>query len=164
MSDLVRLMHYDPRWRQEFEQTRSSILQSCEGWVSEVYHVGSTAISGLIARPIVDCVAVVSEAEGFEEASICIEGLNFKVTANPDWLTSGRFLIKPRAGAQTHHVYLLVAGDEWLQRFLTVRDTFRENPELAIRFEETKVHHWKCSDGDRELYQNAKHPFFEIIR
>ncbi|MDG2222325.1 MAG: GrpB family protein, partial [Rubripirellula sp.] len=42
-------MHYDPRWRQEFEQTRSSILSSTEGWVTGVEHIGSTAISGLIA-------------------------------------------------------------------------------------------------------------------
>lgn len=164
MSSLTRLMHYDPRWRQEFQQTRSSILQSCEGWVSEVHHVGSTAISGLIARPIVDCAAVVSDAEGFEEASVCIEGLNFKVRSNPDWLTSGRFLVKPRSGDPTHHIYLFVAGDGWLERILAVRKALRDNPEIAVRFEETKVHHWKCNEGDADQYQQAKAPFFEAVK
>ncbi len=60
----VRLMHYDPRWRQEFEQTRSSILHSCAGWVTAVEHIGSTAISGLIARPTIDVIASVADDEG----------------------------------------------------------------------------------------------------
>jgi GrpB-like predicted nucleotidyltransferase (UPF0157 family) len=53
----VRMMHYDPRWPQEFEQTRSGILQCCRGDVIEVCHIGSTAVSGLVAQPIIDLVA-----------------------------------------------------------------------------------------------------------
>jgi GrpB-like predicted nucleotidyltransferase (UPF0157 family) len=112
----------------------------------------------------VDCIAVVSDPDGFEEASVFIEGLNFRLHDNPEWLTSGRFLAKPRAGEHTHHVYLLLAGDPWLDRMLAVRDTLRDNPEVAIRFEETKVHHWKCSEGDSQRYEEAKQPFFEHVK
>jgi GrpB-like predicted nucleotidyltransferase (UPF0157 family) len=163
MPDTTRLTHYDPRWRQEFEQTRSSILQSCEGWVSDVQHVGSTAISGIIARPIVDCVAFVSDPAGFEEASICIEGLNFRVLPNPDWLPSGRWLVKPRAGESTHHVYLFLGDDSHAFRMIRLRDTLRNDRELAMKFEETKVHHWKCKEGEPDAYADAKAPLFEAI-
>ncbi len=76
-EDRVRLMHYDPRWRQEFEQTRSSILHSCAGWVTAVEHIGSTAISGLIARPTIDVVAAVQDDTSIEQAACLIEGLNY---------------------------------------------------------------------------------------
>ena len=72
----VRLMHYDPRWRQEFQQTKSSILHSCAGWVTAVEHVGSTAISGLIARPIIDVLAAVADESALATAAQLIEGLN----------------------------------------------------------------------------------------
>ena len=163
MSDFVRLMHYDPRWRQDFQQVRSSILQSCEGWVSEVFHIGSTAISGIIARPIIDCAAVVSSPDGFNDATVFIEGLNFRLQENPRWLKTGRFLTKPRAGEPTHHVFLFLEQDPWLKRILAVRDVLQSDRELAMKFEETKVHHWKCSEGDAELYQQAKAPFFQAV-
>lgn len=164
MSDSIRLMHYDPRWRQEFQQTRSSILHSCEGWVSDVHHIGSTAISGIIARPIVDCAVVVPNPDGFDEATVFIEGLNFRLQKNPKWLSGGRFLTKPRAGEATHHVYLFIEGEPILNRMLAVRNLLQDNRELALRFEETKVHHWKCSEGDASRYEEIKTAFFETVQ
>ena len=70
----VRLMHYDPRWRQQFQQTRSSILHSCAGWVTAVEHVGSTTISGLIARPTIDVLAAVMDEDSLMVAAELIEG------------------------------------------------------------------------------------------
>ena len=81
----VRLMHCDPRWRQEFQQTRSSILHSCAGWVTAVEHVGSTAIPGLISRPIIDVLAGVADESGLGKASNLIEGLNFRINDSPEW-------------------------------------------------------------------------------
>ena len=78
-DDPVRLMYYDPRWRQEFEQTRSSILHSCAGWVTAVEHIGSTAIPGLVARPTIDVAAAADDQEGMEQASLLIEGLNYRL-------------------------------------------------------------------------------------
>jgi GrpB-like predicted nucleotidyltransferase (UPF0157 family) len=160
---MIRLMHYDPRWPQEFQQTRSSILQSCDGWVGDVHHVGSTAISGLIARPVVDCVALVTDQAGFDDASMLIEGLNFRVDEQPDWMTSGRVLVKPRAGTATHQVFLFLADDPLAQRMVRFRDAMRQNPEVAIKFEESKVHHWKHFEGDPAAYKKAKDRFFETI-
>jgi GrpB-like predicted nucleotidyltransferase (UPF0157 family) len=107
---------------------------------------------------------MVSESDGFEEATVCIEGLNFRVQSDPPWLTSGRLLAKPRAGETTHHVFLFVVGDPLAKRMINLRDTLRQNPELAVRFEETKVHHWKCNEGDAAGYAESKRPFFEATK
>ena len=164
-EDRVRLMHYDPRWRQEFEQTRSSILHSCQGWVTAVEHIGSTAISGLIARPIIDVVAAAEDDGGVEQAACLIEGLNYGRDPVTEWAPKTISLVKPRHAllGQTdpsHHVLLVVHGSLVWNRVIGIRDHLRAKGEAAIRFEEAKVARWRRGEGDLVSYQAAKDLFF----
>ena len=167
----VRLMHYDARWRQEFQQTRSSILSSCDGFVTSVEHVGSTAVSGLISRPTIDMVAAVENQAALNAATPRIEGLNFREISLPDWMlpsdgqTIARLLIKPRHSVPEQpdptHLVLLTLGESPLWgRLVGMRDWLRAHPETAIRFEEAKVAHWRSGEGDLDSYQSAKAIFF----
>jgi GrpB-like predicted nucleotidyltransferase (UPF0157 family) len=164
----VRLMHYDARWRQEFQQTRSSILFSCDGWVSAVEHIGSTAVSGLISRPTIDVVAGVEDRQALDEATPRIEGLNYRRVQAPEWAQNATVLVKPRhsvAGQPdpTHSILLTVTGSGTWRKVLRMRDFLREHPETAIRFEEAKVAHWRSGEGDLENYQAAKALFFSHL-
>lgn len=158
----IRLMHYDPRWPQEFEQTRSSVLQSCRGWVTAVEHIGSTAISGLIAQPIVDLMAGVDDDEAIEPASISIEGLNYRPVTPPSWVsgTPARMLQKPRHGEPTHRILLIRRDTAAWQRAIRLREWLRDHAEMAIRFEEAKVQRWKRGEGDPQRYETDKGIFF----
>ncbi len=111
-STPIRLMHYDAHWRQEFEQTRSSVLQSCAGWVTAMEHIGGTAIPGLIARPIIDSLAGVDEAGALEPAALLVEGLNYRRIDSPAWASGAITLQKPRHGDPSHLVILMVRGCE----------------------------------------------------
>lgn len=159
----IRLMHYDPRWPQEFEQTKSGILHTCLGDVVEVQHIGSTAISGLVAQPIVDAVAAVAEHATIESVAALIEGLYFRAIPSPAWAANSLWLAKPRHGEMTHRVMLTRLGSPLWRRVLAVRDHFRENPERAIRFEETKVRLWKSGEGRVDQYLRDKSLFFSHL-
>lgn len=164
-QERVRLMHYDPRWPQEFEQTRSSILHSCAGWVTAVEHIGSTAISGLIARPTIDVVAAVQDERDVDKAACLIEGLNFGRETASAWAPEMVSLVKPRHALvgqsdPTHHVLLVVQDSFVWNRVIRVRDWLRSHGEVAIRFEEAKVARWRSGSGDLPSYQAAKALFF----
>ncbi|PHQ31865.1 GrpB family protein [Rhodopirellula bahusiensis] len=152
----VRLMHHDARWKQEFEQTRSSILQSCQGHVTQIDHVGSTAISGLIAQPIIDVVAIVADLSSLDAASLHIEGLNYRVVDSPDWLHHSLVLQKPRHGEPTHQVFLMVQGNPAHHRLMRMRDFLRNTPEVALEFESTKVEQWKRKNAAPDEYEQDK--------
>lgn len=162
----IRLMHYDPRWPQEFEQTRSSVLQSCEGWVTAVEHIGSTAISGLIARPVIDFLAGVEEESALEPATLSIEGLNYRPVSNPRWVADSltRTLQKPRHGEPTHRVFLMRRDAAAWRRALRLRDWLRSHSETAIRFEEAKVSRWKRSAGDPRQYEAEQSAYFAHLQ
>ena len=137
-QDRVRLMHYDPRWRQEFEQTRSSILHSCAGWVTAVEHIGSTAISGLIARPTIDVVAAVQDDCDVDKAACLIEGLNYgRESSSSSWAPESVSLLKPRHALvgqtdPTHHVLLVVQDSSVWNRVIRVRDWLRSHGEADV--------------------------------
>ncbi len=164
-ANRVRLMHHDARWRQEFEQTRSSVLQSCEGRVVAVEHIGSTAISGIIARPIIDIVAVVADPVDMADSALLIQGLNYREVAVPGWAGNGTasksVLEKPRYGETTHRVFLVTQGSPVLARATRFRDYLRATPPVALDFEAAKVQAWQRIAGDQEAYQQAMAEIFD---
>ena len=175
----VRLMHYAPRWRQEFEQTRSSILSSCDGWITAVEHIGSTAISGLIARPTIDVIAIGlpqqdhdknrGQDQELQKASNLIEGLNFRVVQSPLWADGSITMVKPRlkdaeSADATHRVFLVQEDSTILRRAVALREYLRQNPETAIEFEEIKVAAWKAAEGNLAIYQRDKSAFFARVQ
>ena len=163
-NSTVRLMHYDPRWRQEFQQTRSSVLQSGEGWVTGVEHIGSTAIPGLIARPIIDCVASVSGPDGIEPAARSIEGLNFRRVTSPTWASDELLLIKPRHGEATHTVLLTQSSSPVWNLAVAIREFLLDKPDHAVRFEEAKVWRGEVGRETRTNMSRQGHFLFALDR
>ena len=160
MSLPVRLMHYAPRWRQEFEQSKSVILQSCDGCVVNVQHIGSTAIPGMIARPIIDMVAIVSDHASVGLASTQLEGLFFRIVDPPSWCHDSVVLSKPRHGESTHLVYLTTLDSLTHRRTFAIRNHLRAQPAQAVVFESAKVRRWKDGAGDSHQYDRDKAIFF----
>ena len=161
----IRLMHYDPRWRQEYEQTRSSLLHSCAGWLIDVQHVGSTAISGLIARPTIDVFAIVQAPADVDQASLLIEGLNFRHEELAWCADEAQVMRKPRDPTienpqPTHRVFLVDSNSQLLKRSVAVRDLLRSDRELSLEFEEAKVGQWQSGGGDAISYASLKNEFF----
>ncbi|SMP40315.1 GrpB domain, predicted nucleotidyltransferase, UPF0157 family [Neorhodopirellula lusitana] len=172
-SSAIRLMHHDARWKQEFEQTRSGILQCCEGRVVEVEHVGATAVGGLIARPVIDVVAVVADPCDLSEAVDLIIGLNFRTVDLSPW--AGRLppktgpgatqcCVKPRHGSPTHLVYVVSQGAALLSQMVRLRDYLRAAPERAIELEEKKLEIWRGTDADPLAYYEAMANEFEELQ
>ena len=128
-----------------------------------VEHIGSTAISGLIARPVIDLVAAVNTAgsdleNAVQQARLLIEGLNFRAT-DASWCDAV-VLQKPRSGEATHRVFLTTENSPLWQSTTGIRDRLQEDRELALRFEETKVARWRAGEGDIQRYEADKAIFF----
>ncbi len=157
-------MHHSAAWRQEFQQIRSSVLFSCQGLVVGVEHIGSTALPGVIARPVIDLVAWVPAGAELAEVAELIVGLNFREAEAAAWCSQdGLLLAKPRHGEPTHQVWLTHLDSLTMRRTLRLREHLRQNMERAIAFEEAKVRCWKASDGDPAAYERDKALLFSHL-
>jgi GrpB-like predicted nucleotidyltransferase (UPF0157 family) len=158
----VEVVEYDPAWQREFATQRNRLTVLLRGWLAEpVEHVGSTAVPGLAAKPIVDILApVTSLVQARGAVSILVEDgwLDWPTDPNRSW----RFwFLRPHPDARTHHLYLIQYDDPHVQELRAFRDVLCANDALRHRYEMLKRNLAKEFRDDREAYTEAKARFIE---
>jgi GrpB-like predicted nucleotidyltransferase (UPF0157 family) len=124
-----------------------------------IHHVGSTAVPGLAAKPIIDIQVGVAD---LETARSCIEPL-----AALDYLYAPyradeiAWFCKPSPARRTHHLHVVPLGSPRFTAVLEFRDLLRSDPEVAREYEATKRRLAAELGRDREAYTDAKQPFIE---
>ncbi|MFN8081681.1 MAG: GrpB family protein [Kineosporiaceae bacterium] len=140
----VPVVPYDPAWVEAFERIRSEVLSALgEVAVDAVEHVGSTAVVGLVAKPVIDVDVVVPEHQ-VEAAIVALGAIGYRHRGElgiPD-----RHAFRAPAGGPARHVYVCVAGSLALRNHLAVRDTLRRD--AGLRAEYAAV---KCALAERDL-------------
>lgn len=126
-----------------------------------IHHIGSTAVPGLAAKPIVDLMALVEDLDAPIEALTERAGYQFPEAFNAQ-LAGRRWLCRPSARHRTHHLHLVGERAE-LDRHLRFRDRLRESPALAAEYVALKRRLAIGHQGDREAYTAAKAAFVERL-
>ncbi len=120
-------------------------------------HVGSTAVEGLSAKPILDIMAPVASLEASREAIQAAHALHYLYY--PYKAEVMHWFCKPSAAHRTHHLHLIpYQSDLWHQR-LAFRDALRADQNLALRYEALKHKLAAQHRHDREAYTQGKTPF-----
>ncbi len=158
----VDVVEYDPAWRHKFAEQRDRLMILLSGWLAEpVEHVGSTAVPGLSAKPIVDILAPVTSLVDARGAVALLEEdgwLQWSTDPNRSW----RFwFLRPLPEARTHHLYLIQYDDPHAGELRAFRDLLRADDTLRDRYETLKRNLAKAFRDDREGYTQAKAPFVE---
>lgn len=160
INEQVAIFPYDKAWPLLFEQERDRLLHLFPDDFLAIEHIGSTAVSDLSAKPIIDILAGV---EAIPRADALIEPLcQAKYTTSMEFnasLVGRRWLMRWADGCRTHHLHLVVYGSkEWQQR-LAFRDRLRANAEIALQYEQHKQRWAAEFRSDREAYTAAKGDF-----
>ena len=152
----VELVEYDPSWPALYETERERLEPLLPGAL-EIHHIGSTAVPGLLAKPIIDIVALVRDLDAPIAALIDTGGYQYPWAFNAT-LAHRRFLCYPTASHRTHHLHLVDDRAE-LERRLRFRDQLRADPALADEYVALKRALAARYPEDREAYTEAKAPF-----
>ena len=154
----VELVAYDPAWPALYETERERLAPLFEAL--EIHHIGSTAVPGLLAKPIVDIVALVDDLDA-PIAALIGSGYQYARAFNAT-LSHRRFLCYPTASHRTHHLHLVDDRPE-LERRLYFRDRLRADPALAAEYVALKRALAARYPEDREAYRDAKAPFIKRV-
>ena len=130
ITEEVALVPYDPAWPQMFEAERKNIEAALGDRVIEIHHIGSTAIPGLAAKPVIDIMIAVRQLEDAIECIGPLGDLGYAFIDHPQ-NTDRRFFRKgvPR----THHVHIVAQGNAELRDHLAFRDALRSIRCLEVR-------------------------------
>jgi GrpB-like predicted nucleotidyltransferase (UPF0157 family) len=155
-KDPVRVVPYDPSWPEQFETERARVAASLGELPARVEHIGSTAVPGLAAKPIVD--VMVGRPSGSELAPYveALRGLGYDYRGENG--LPGRHYFK-RADPRPYHLHLVVLGGDFWRTHLLFRDALRQSPRLALEYERLKRDLAARHGDDRLAYTSAKGPF-----
>lgn len=151
----VELVEYDPAWPAAFETERARLAPLLEG--AEIHHIGSTAVPGLTAKPIIDMMALVDSYEHPVARLVAEGGYQYPQAFNAT-LAKRRFLGYPTPSKRTHHLHLVDDPGE-LARYLRFRDRLRSDPALAAEYATLKRALAERYREDREAYTEGKSEF-----
>ncbi len=158
----VYVIPYFPSWPKHFEAERALLEQVLAPWlVGPIEHVGSTAIPGLAAKPVIDIMAGVSDLASSRPAIDALRELQYMHWPyKPDVM---HWLCKPSDAQRTHHLHLIpFESSHWKQR-LAFRDYLRSHPDVAAQYASLKKRLALRHRNDRAAYTEAKAPFIEKV-
>ncbi len=161
--DEVVIAAYDPSWPEVYAGEAGAIRHALGDTLVAVEHVGSTAISSLAAKPVIDiAVSVTSLAEAEAKIS-ALESLGYDCRGEngiPGRLFFRKGLVEFR---RTHHLHLVEAGHEQWTSLLAFRDYLRSHPGDVRRYEELKRALAEKFRDDRAAYSKGKTDFVQAI-
>ena len=164
INEDIALSAYDPSWPGLFAAERERLLARFPSALIAVEHIGSTAVPGLGAKPIIDMLAGVSslaEADALVEL-LCRSGYTTSAEFNAT-LPESRWLMRWADGHRTHHLHLAIHGGPFWEKRLRFRDALRASPELAARYLLLKTELASKYRTDREAYTDAKNEFVRSV-
>ncbi len=160
MSDIVRVVEYDPRWPSLYEEERARILKALGDVVLDIQHVGSTAIPGAAAKPIIDVMVGLSDLAAGEKCVQPLETIGYEFRGEAG--IPGRLYFR-KGAPRTHHLHMVKRGGAFWETHTLFRDYLRSHPDEASRYYKLKKQLAARFGPDREAYTEAKSPFIESV-
>jgi GrpB-like predicted nucleotidyltransferase (UPF0157 family) len=157
-DEAIRLVPADPGWPARFEEERVVLEEAIGGWVvGGIHHVGSTAVLGLEAKPIIDILVGVGD---LDSSRACFEPLaELGYLYAPYLPEEMHWFCKPDPARRTHHLHLVPTGSRRYRDELAFRDRLRASPELAEHYAALKRQLAIAHPDDREAYTEGKSKF-----
>ena len=164
---VIDVVPYRDEWPGLFQSEARRLAAVFGPLAVRIDHVGSTAVPGLAAKPVIDIQASLVALEPRTPLNEALADLGYQHVDLGDFDRVYPFFARPKSWPSTHHLHLCLVGSREERRHLAFRDALRTNPELARRYEELKRalaarHHGRTLTS-REGYSLAKSAFVEDV-
>ncbi|WP_036480937.1 GrpB family protein [Myxosarcina sp. GI1] len=159
----VEVVPHNPQWKNAFKVESKQIAKAIGENIITIHHIGSTAISTIYAKPIIDFLVEVSDLALVDERNTEMEALGYEAM--------GEFGIKNRRyfrkhnllGIRTHHVHIFEVNSPEVKRHLAFRDYLIAYPQVAWEYSALKRKLAQKYPEDIEGYMDGKDRFIKDI-
>jgi GrpB-like predicted nucleotidyltransferase (UPF0157 family) len=161
----IVICDYDPAWPAMFEQERRHVQSALGATARTIEHVGSTAVPGLAAKPIIDVLVGVKNLD--EARSRCIaplQALGYTyIQEYESWLPGELLFRKGLPGPWTHHVHVAEPSSLRWEELILIRDYLRRHAETVAAYADLKQNLARKFSDDIAGFRNAKAPFLQAV-
>ena len=155
----VFVVPHNPDWAKAFEQEAKAIRHALHDVPIILHHIGSTAIPGILAKPVIDILGVADKLGVLDQRSAGLVDLGYEIMG-PYGIEGRRYFRKFDAiGRRTHHLHVFAQGSPHIERHLAFRDYLRNHPLQAAAYSELKARITSAKAVSGDEYIDAKTPF-----
>lgn len=158
----VRLVDHSPEWSERFSILRAELMELIGDLVGGVEHVGSTAVDGLVAKPMLDVAIGVLDPDRIEETVECLVAGGFPYRGDFGE-EGGVIMFEGPPEARTAVMHIVAFGSPQWNNYLTFRDALNGDAELRDRYGTLKRELAGRYPSDRIGYLTGKHELIEEI-
>jgi GrpB-like predicted nucleotidyltransferase (UPF0157 family) len=151
----ITVVPYDARWPDLFREEADELAAIFGEEVVAIHHIGSTAIPGIHAKPIIDILVEVQDIESVDAFSQEMAERGY-VPKGEFGIRRRRFFIKGTEESRTHHIHVFQTGDAEFERHLAFRDYLRAHPGEAQVYSHLKQELARTFAHDIESYVAGK--------
>jgi GrpB-like predicted nucleotidyltransferase (UPF0157 family) len=168
LADRIEITPYNPDWPRLFDEEKARLFSIAPpGLLLRMEHIGSTAVPGLAAKPIVDLLVTAASLEGVKQTLVPLleaQGCDYfwrptHGDDGPPWYAW--FIRRNGNGQRTHHIHIVEDTPEFAghQERILFRNHLREYPETAASYEKVKRTLAEEFPEDRVHYTRGKNAF-----
>lgn len=155
----IRVVGYDESWESDFRREAALLREALGGVLLEVHHIGSTAVPGLAAKPVIDILLEVVSLEAMDGRAEEMIALGYRPRGENG--IAGRRYYQRGDANRTHQVHAYVRGDAHIRRHLAFRDYLRTHGDIADEYARIKREAADACAGDSEVYCDMKDGFIK---
>ena len=134
----IKVVEYDSNWKDLFDFEKTQIENILDTKLKAIYHIGSTAVEGLKAKPIIDILLVLEQVEDIDMFNERFETLGYECMC--EFGISGRRYFRKGGNNRTHQIHAFGENSHYdIIRHIAVRDYLRKHPIVAQEYGKLKT-------------------------
>lgn len=158
----VEVVQYNPQWPKKYEDEANKIQKILGNELVAIHHIGSTAVPGLRAKPIIDILPVVKDISKVYLYNAAFQKLGYE--AKGEFGIAGRRYFRKGKDERTHQIHIFEESNQKdICRHLAVRDYLRANVNEANAYGELKSRLAEKFPNDIQAYSQGKDHFVKSL-
>ena len=159
---IVTVVPYRPEWAAEFERESALVREVLGAELAALFHIGSTAVAGLDAKPIIDMLPVVRDLDALDALAPCFEALGYEVMG--EFGIPGRRYYRKGGVHRTHQIHAFRYDDaNNILRHIALRDYLRHHPAVREEYGTLKQRLAALHPEDITAYSGGKDHFVKEL-
>ncbi|USG63397.1 GrpB family protein [Brevibacillus ruminantium] len=158
----ITVVEYDPNWPIEYQKEEQAIKEMLQDELVNCFHIGSTSVPDLKAKPIIDILLVASDISKLDTYAAQFENLGYEVMG--EFGITGRRYYRKGGDHRTHHIHAFQYDHiQEIERHLAFRDYLRQNPNVCKEYGELKSKLAEQFPTDIDSYGDGKDDFVKKV-
>ena len=162
MARLIQVVPYNTKWANQYKEEVKNIIGVFNREIVQIHHIGSTAINGMSAKPIIDILGVVNNINNIDQLNDKMIQIGYHPIGEFG-IKGRRFFIKGDDESRKCHLHIFQLGNPEIKKHLSFRDYLIENPTMAKQYSDLKTKLAKRYPYNIDEYIAGKNVFIRKI-